>query len=139
MDQLPFIELTLPFPPSVNHYLVKSVRAAKGKAFVHVHVSKKGIIYQGQVLAICLQKRAVKRLTGRLRVDITLYPPDKRKRDVDNYPKVLLDSLTKAGVWEDDEQIDKLTITRAWPRRPEGACVVRISQFSVSSEIPEEG
>ena len=131
------IELTLPFPPTVNHYLTKSVRYSKGKAFVHVNVSTKGMHYRAAVLAVALQKRVVKRLTCRLRVDIILYPPDKRKRDVDNYPKVLLDSLTRAGVWEDDEQIDKLTITRAWLRKPEGACVVRISEFSASSESQE--
>ena len=132
------IELILPFPPTVNHYLIKSVRHQKGKSFVHVNVSKKGMIYQSQVLGVALQKRAVKRLDCRLRVDITLFPPDKRRRDLDNYPKVLLDSLTKAGVWEDDEQIDKLTITRGWLRRPEGACVVRISEFSASLESPEQ-
>ena len=132
------IELTLPFPPTVNTYLVKSVRFSKGKAFVHVNVGKRGVSYQAQVLGIVLKKRAMKRLKCRLRVDIYLYPPDKRVRDVDNYPKVLLDSLTKAGVWEDDSQIDKLTITRAWPKRPEGACVVRISEFNASLESPEQ-
>ena len=51
-------------------------------------------------------------LTGRLRVELLLYPPDRRRRDIDNYAKSLLDSLTKAGVWEDDSQIDELTIKR---------------------------
>jgi crossover junction endodeoxyribonuclease RusA len=31
---------------------------------------------------------------------------------LDNYMKSLLDALTKIGVWEDDSQIDRLTIAR---------------------------
>jgi len=40
-----------------------------------------------------------------------LFMPDKRRRDIDNYNKILLDSLTGI-VWEDDSQIDILTIGR---------------------------
>ena len=41
-----------------------------------------------------------------------VYPPDRRKRDIDGYLKALLDSLTHAGVWLDDEQVDSIYITR---------------------------
>ncbi len=35
-----------------------------------------------------------------------LYPPDKRRRDLDNFDgKALWDALTKAGVWKDDSQV----------------------------------
>jgi len=37
--------------------------------------------------------------------------PDKRKRDIDNYLKILLDSLT-GKVWVDDCQIDCIVISR---------------------------
>jgi crossover junction endodeoxyribonuclease RusA len=40
------------------------------------------------------------------------YPPDRRKRDIDNLVKPTLDALTKAGVWLDDEQVEELTIRR---------------------------
>jgi len=53
-----------------------------------------------------------KTLCGKVRVEITLYPPDKRKRDLDNYLKGVLDALTHVGIWEDDSQIDELTIKR---------------------------
>jgi crossover junction endodeoxyribonuclease RusA len=49
-------------------------------------------------------------LLGHLVVTLTAFPPDKRRRDLDNLPKVVLDSLTKAGVWKDDSQIQRLTI-----------------------------
>ena len=50
--------------------------------------------------------------TARVAVTLALYPPDKRRRDVDNYSKAVLDLLTKASVWDDDSQIDRLTIER---------------------------
>jgi crossover junction endodeoxyribonuclease RusA len=41
-----------------------------------------------------------------------VFPPDKRKRDIDNLLKSLLDSLTHAKVWKDDNQISDLRIYR---------------------------
>jgi len=38
--------------------------------------------------------------------------PDKRRRDLDNLPKALLDGLTHSGIWDDDSQIDDLRIMR---------------------------
>jgi len=71
---------------------------------------------------------------GRLAVDIYVNPPDKRKRDLDNIPKALLDALTHAGIWEDDSQIDQLTITRG-PVIKQGLAIVTIQDYK-SSEYP---
>lgn len=44
-------------------------------------------------------------------VKIKLYFKDKRRRDIDNYNKLLLDSLT--GIcWQDDKQIRKMEIEK---------------------------
>jgi crossover junction endodeoxyribonuclease RusA len=45
-------------------------------------------------------------------MEVYLYPPDKRKRDVDNVLKPLLDALEHANVYENDSQIDKLYVER---------------------------
>jgi crossover junction endodeoxyribonuclease RusA len=56
---------------------------------------------------------ARKHLSGRLHVTLTAYPPDRRRRDIDNLAKSVLDAMQHAGVYLDDSQIDRLTIIRA--------------------------
>jgi crossover junction endodeoxyribonuclease RusA len=51
-------------------------------------------------------------MAGRLAVSIEAFPPDRRKRDLDNMLKALLDSMTHAGIWHDDDQIDEVRIVR---------------------------
>lgn len=34
------------------------------------------------------------------------FPPDARRRDIDNYNKALFDALTHAGIWEDDSRAE---------------------------------
>lgn len=98
------IELTLPFPPTLNTYY----RNVNGV----MKISEKGRAYSKAVADQVLIQRGAKHLTGRLSVAILAYVPDKRRRDLDGMFKALLDSLTKAGVWGDDSQIDALQITR---------------------------
>lgn len=108
--------LTLPFPPSTNTYY----RNLEGRTVI----SKKGRQYRADVYAVPDVHRA--RLgAARLSVVVDLYPPDKRRRDVDNYNKGLLDALTAAGVWDDDSQVRRLTVEMHDAVKG-GRCVVRI-------------
>ena len=43
---------------------------------------------------------------------IDYHPPDRRKRDIDNIIKPILDALQHAGLFDDDFQIQKITATR---------------------------
>lgn len=52
---------------------------------------------------------------GRIKVSMCAFPPDKRRRDLDNLNKIILDSLQKAGLFHDDSQIDYLSIERCEP------------------------
>lgn len=102
-------EATLPWPPTVNTYYRHKVI---GK-LATVYVTQEGKAYR-KAVNLCLMEHGVKtyELEGDLRVEIEVFPPDKRKRDIDNLLKSLLDSLTHAQVWKDDNQISDLRIFR---------------------------
>jgi len=62
-------------------------------------------------------------------VRIDAYPPDKRRRDLDNIQKALLDALVHADVIEDDSLIDALSIQRH-EAKEEGEVIVRIQPYA---------
>ena len=110
------ITLTLPYPPSVNHYW--------GVRGIHRYLGVKGKFFRLKVSeAVATLNRPT--LTGRIAVFVSLYPPDKRNRDIDNVLKALLDALEHAGCYENDSQIDDIRIVRCEPRKG-GSCVVVI-------------
>lgn len=98
------IVIVTPFPPSINHYYGNG---RNGRKFI----KQPGIEYRAAVLDYVTRYKT-KAPEGRLSVGIQLYPPDKRRRDVDNSAKAALDALTHAGVYQDDCLIDDLRITR---------------------------
>ena len=133
------INLTLPWPPSVNHYWFRNKNGS-------MRVGEKGVLFRDAVnnlifeeagirwrasfsspdfkpLPIFISKKEAEESfitfkTERLKVVIEAYAPDKRRRDLDNLQKALLDSLTYAGVWADDDQVDDLRIY--WARDAAG-------------------
>lgn len=53
--------------------------------------------------------------TGAVGMDVVLHFKDKRRRDIDNYCKLILDSL-EGIVYQDDKQIDSLNIEKTIDR-----------------------
>ena len=51
-------------------------------------------------------------MEGRIKVALHLYPPSKRRTDIDNYAKACLDVLVKCNILHDDSQIDMLHVER---------------------------
>ena len=45
-------------------------------------------------------------------MSLVLNPPTLRKYDIDNFCKSLFDALTVGEFWIDDEQVDRLTVTK---------------------------
>lgn len=48
----------------------------------------------------------------KLQIQLLIYPPDKKRRDIDNICKVILDTLQRAGIYDDDFKVWKLTVER---------------------------
>lgn len=111
-------ELDLPFPPSVN------------RAYRHVGarvlISRAGRIFRERVVSIA---GGSARLKGTLKLTATFYPPDNRRRDLDNLMKLTQDSLQHAGLYSDDSQIKHLDLHMGEPRPPLGGCHVMLEEI----------
>jgi crossover junction endodeoxyribonuclease RusA len=119
------IEMTLPWPPSVNSYWRHPTRGALAGRHL---ISEEGRAYRVSVMEIVLIHRLGKLLTGRLAIQIKASPPDKRRRDLDNILKSLLDSITHADVIVDDSQFDAISILRL-PNTSPGKVEIIIHQL----------
>jgi len=100
--------LELPYPPSVNNYW-----QANGK---RRFISKEGKLFTEQVQFIvrnAINSNNVRSLKDkRVVVNVVIHPRSKRKFDLDNTLKAILDALMKAGMYNDDSQIDFIGILR---------------------------
>ncbi|WP_394026610.1 RusA family crossover junction endodeoxyribonuclease [Desulfovibrio falkowii] len=127
------LTLTLPFPPSVNHYWRHvTLPLGKGKKGFRVQtlISADGRKYKESVCQEVLRQRIVLGITAPVMMSVLLCPPDRRRRDVDNYAKALLDSLVEAKVLKDDSQIRDLRLVWA-DAMPGGKAVVSIRSMAV--------
>ncbi len=116
------VELELPFPPSMNHYY--------RRVGPRTLISREGRAYRERVCSV-LAELGVREVPGRLALAIEAYPPDRRRRDLDNLIKALADALEHGGAYRDDSQIDLLAIARREPERG-GAVIVRLDQFPIA-------
>lgn len=100
------MRLTLPWPPSINHYYRPGMRPGSH------YLTAEAKAFRTMVSTVVGAERLRKGLTGRLRMHVIASPPDRRERDLDNLLKALQDSMQYAGVYERDSQIDDLRIVR---------------------------
>ena len=97
--------LTLPYPPSVNHYW--------RRVGPRTLISREGRTFRRNVCALLGGGGPRKPPTGgRIALAMDAFPPDRRRRDLDNLQKPVLDALEHAGIYEDDSQIDLLLTRR---------------------------
>ncbi len=114
------LELELPYPPSVNHYW--------RRVGTRTLISRGGRAFRQQVCSI-LALKGVRPVAGALLVEVIASPPDRRRRDIDNIQKALLDALQHGGAYHDDSQIVRLTTEKSEPIAG-GKTIVRIREAS---------
>jgi crossover junction endodeoxyribonuclease RusA len=72
-------------------------------------ISADGLRYRRDVVAATI---GLPKMMGRLDMAIVMCAPDRRRRDVDNILKATLDAMMHAGLYDDDSQIDRLSVVR---------------------------
>lgn len=98
------IAMTLPWPPSVNHLYGNNGRGGR-------YLKSAGVQFKAHVAGL-VADAGYQTIMGPVMLYVVAFMPDRRKRDLDNTLKILCDSLTEAGVYEDDSLIDMLLIER---------------------------
>lgn len=125
------MKLILPYPPSINHYW----RHFRGRTVI----SREGQAFRANVCA--LLATGIQRSGngprkppsgGRIALAMDAFPPDRRRRDLDNLQKPLLDALEHAGEYEDDSQIDLLISRRREVSAP-GRVEVEIRELPLNA------
>ena len=111
-------QVELPFPPSVNHYY--------RRVGPRTLISREGRAYRERVGTI-LVTLGVRPLRGPIHMRIDVYPPDNRRRDLDNLLKSLWDSLQHGGAYHDDSQVVKFEVEKN-AVVPNGKVVVTIEE-----------
>lgn len=129
------IELILPWPPSVNSYkkVGRLITTKNGKLYqtrINTQETKEFYYY------VWLKIRSLKATTrmempigDTISLEVQAYPPDDKKRDLDNILKALFDSLVKGGLLQDDSQISRLFIERC-SIIDKGQVIVRIKELT---------
>lgn len=118
----------LPWPPTVNTYWRNITVNGKSR----VLVSAKGRAYRD---AVARAVGRVQPLAGPLVFSAVYYPPDNRKRDLDNLFKSLLDALTAAGVWANDSQVREIHARFGDEVRPGGEVDVAVAPVSTDRRV----
>ena len=117
------IQFTLPFPPSVNTYW----RMFQNRMII----SAKGRDYR-KAVELLVAKEVVIIRHKPFRVEIEAFRPDRRKRDLDNLLKAPLDAMTHCRVWDDDSQIQELSIK--WGEGIKGMLKIKITELDKDME-----
>ena len=114
------IVLELPFPPSVNTYYRRGAHST--------YMSKAGREYKQAVANYISGGDFPNMGNKRLSVSMIVWPRDRRVFDLDNRLKSVLDSLQML-IYDDDSQIDELSIYRGSQIVPGGSIKVMIEEI----------
>lgn len=112
--------IELPFPPSLNNCFENLPRGGR-------KTTQRYRDWICEALWMLQSQKPAKHLSG-VSVTIGFVAPDKRKRDVDNLLKPVLDLLVTGQVIKDDSNKYVMSVTGKWlPSGP--ACVVLVTDY----------
>ena len=125
--QLPIYSFAVPGPPVPKQ---RPRRNASGVWYTPTRTKR----YEAKV-AWCARSAGLSApLTGPVRLEILLWLSDRRRRDVDNIAKSIVDGLNRIA-WADDSQVTSLTISRAGVDRDRPRTEVTIHALPPEAEV----
>lgn len=116
----------LPYPPSVN-----SVWRVGPNG---IYLTGEGYAYRRAVVQAVAAHRNALGIEHAIKLVVKIYPPDKRRRDIDNIFKSLLDALMAAKVYADDSLIKCLDVEMCERVVKHGAVIVSIYKHKTQDE-----
>lgn len=137
------LTIELPWPPSTNTFLRHFL--LPGRKHPSTCISEKGREFFKEVGRILIKNRLkLPKLEGPLAVTIEIFPKDRRKIDVDNRAKAVLDSLKRrpkdkkqfSGAWifaDDDSQVHDLRLILR-NIVPNGKAIVTLTKLPSESQ-----
>jgi crossover junction endodeoxyribonuclease RusA len=102
-----------------------------------MNITKAGREFKAAVADYVVEYKVPKLGDSKLKVTMVLFPRDKRKIDIDNRIKAVLDALEDAGVFNNDFQVDHLEIIRGEPVKNGGIRVMIETIDKTSSSLNE--
>ena len=123
----------------IRYDLPWPVRATLNHIYRHtgpVFLSEWAQLYRDLVLIEMRKFRQTLPEDGWLEVRITAYMPDKRRRDVANLEKLLVDTIF-AELGSDDTRISDLTLRKRWRKRGPPGITVIIAPVAMQSDVTE--
>ena len=115
------IRIELPEPVSVN----RAYRTYQGRMLI----SREGRAYKKAVALLVRASRLCFTNKERLEVCATVHFRDKRRRDLDNLGKLMLDAMQDGGLYQDDSQIDDLRYIRGEVDKSNPRVVVVVTEI----------
>lgn len=122
--------VTLPIPPTINHYWKHAARWSpeQQRSIVTVYTTAEGKAYAQALRNLMLERKAWYYSEEPLHLRVLICFDNDRVQEVDNRIKPLQDALAFAGVYKNDKQV-KIVEARQGPKLKPPCCIVWLDEF----------